>query len=69
MAMVTSSANAPAGTAFVTSREFDATREWVWDAYEATDAARKTFQDGMDSMQQGWAGIVEQFADYLKQAV
>ena len=51
MAMVTSSANAPAGTAFVTSREFDATREWVWDAYEATDAARKTFQDGMDSMQ------------------
>ena len=40
-----------------------------WDAYEATDAERKTFQDGMDSMQQGWAGTFEQFADYLKQVV
>jgi len=63
MAMVTSRANARAGTAFDTSREFDAPREWVWDAYEATDAERKTFQDGMDSRQQGWAGTFEQFSE------
>ena len=36
-----------------------------WEAYEATDQERKTFQDGMDSMNQGWTGTFEQFDDYL----
>jgi uncharacterized protein YndB with AHSA1/START domain len=40
-----------------------------WEAYEATNAERKTFQEGMDSMQQGWGGTFEQFADYLRRAV
>ena len=40
-----------------------------WEAYEATDQERKTFQDGMESMQQGWTGTFEQFGDYLAKAV
>jgi uncharacterized protein YndB with AHSA1/START domain len=40
-----------------------------WEAYEATDLERKTFQDGMASMQQGWTGTFEQFSDYLAKAV
>ncbi|HKB82136.1 MAG TPA: SRPBCC domain-containing protein [Burkholderiales bacterium] len=40
-----------------------------WEAYEATDLERKTFQDGMASMQQGWTGTFEQFRDYLAKAV
>ena len=36
-----------------------------WEAYEATDLERKTFQDGMASMQQGWTGTFEQFGEYL----
>jgi uncharacterized protein YndB with AHSA1/START domain len=36
-----------------------------WQAYEATDLERKTFQDGMASMQQGWTGTFEQFGEYL----
>ena len=40
-----------------------------WEAYEATDGERKTFQDGMESMQQGWTGTFEQFGDYLAKAV
>lgn len=36
-----------------------------WEAHEATDLERKTFQEGMASMQQGWTGTFEQFEDYL----
>jgi len=38
-----------------------------WEAYEATELERKTFQDGMASMQQGWTGTFEQLDNYLKE--
>jgi uncharacterized protein YndB with AHSA1/START domain len=31
----------------------------------STDLERKTFEDGRDSMKQGWSGTFEQFAEYL----
>jgi len=37
-----------------------------WSPHEASDAERKSFEDGKASMQQGWSGTFEQFADYLK---
>jgi len=37
-----------------------------WEPHEATDAERKTFQDGMASMQHGWGGTLDQFAGYLE---
>ena len=40
-----------------------------WEAHEATELERKTFEDGHQSMQQGWTGTFEQFSDYLAQAV
>jgi len=40
-----------------------------WEAFEATDLERKTFQDGMDSMQQGWTGTFEQLTDYLAKSL
>jgi uncharacterized protein YndB with AHSA1/START domain len=36
-----------------------------WLPYRATELERKTFNDGMQSMQQGWTGTFEQFGDYL----
>lgn len=36
-----------------------------WEALDATEVERKTFQDGMGSMQQGWTGTFEQLDDYL----
>ena len=36
-----------------------------WSPHEATEAERKTFEDGKPSMQQGWSGTFEQFTDYL----
>jgi uncharacterized protein YndB with AHSA1/START domain len=39
-----------------------------WIAHEATELERKTFEDGMESMQQGWTGTMDQFADYLRKA-
>lgn len=36
-----------------------------WEPYEASELERKTFRDGMGSMQQGWTGTFEQFDDYL----
>ena len=36
---------------------------------EATELERKTFEDGHQSMRQGWTGTFEQFSDYLAQAV
>lgn len=31
----------------------------------ATEIERKTFEEGRDSMKQGWTGTLDQFADYL----
>jgi uncharacterized protein YndB with AHSA1/START domain len=39
-----------------------------WTPHEAAEAERKTFEEGKPSMQQGWTGTLEQFADYLKKA-
>ena len=39
------------------------------EALEATELERKTFEDGHQSMQQGWTGTFEQFAVYLAHAV
>ena len=38
---------------------------WI-PADSATEMERKTFDEGRDSMKQGWGGTFEQFADYLK---
>jgi uncharacterized protein YndB with AHSA1/START domain len=38
----------------------------TWLPHEATDIERKTFDEGRDSMKQGWGGTFDQFADYLK---
>ena len=43
------------------------TVQWI-PADSATDAERKTFEEGRDSMKQGWTGTFEQFADYLRKA-
>jgi uncharacterized protein YndB with AHSA1/START domain len=32
----------------------------------ATDLERKTFDEGRDSMNMGWTGTMDQFAEYLK---
>jgi len=37
-----------------------------WSVWQATEAEAKTFEDGADSMQQGWTGTFEQLADYIK---
>ena len=34
----------------------------------ATEEERKTFEDGFDSMQQGWGGTFEQLGEYLAKA-
>jgi uncharacterized protein YndB with AHSA1/START domain len=39
-----------------------------WLPHDATEAERKTFEEGRDGMKQGWTGTFEQFADYLKKA-
>ena len=36
-----------------------------WAAINATEAERKTFEAGQDSMQQGWSGTFEQLTAYL----
>lgn len=38
----------------------------TWLPHDATEAERKTFDEGRDSMKQGWGGTMDQFADYLK---
>ncbi len=42
------------------------TVEWI--PINATEAERKAFADGHESMQQGWGGTMEQFAEYLAKA-
>ena len=36
-----------------------------WAPHSATEAERKTFEEGRDSMRQGWTGTFDQFAAYL----
>jgi len=43
------------------------TVRWV-PADGSTELERKTFDEGRDSMKQGWGGTFEQFAAYLAQA-
>ena len=40
-----------------------------WVPYDASEIERKTFAEGKQSMQQGWTGTLERFADYLAGAV
>jgi uncharacterized protein YndB with AHSA1/START domain len=47
-------------------RKTKVTVQWV--PHDATEVERKTFDEGRDSMKQGWAGTLDQFADYLKKA-
>jgi uncharacterized protein YndB with AHSA1/START domain len=37
-----------------------------WLPHEASELESKTFDEGRDSMKQGWGGTFDQFADYLK---
>lgn len=37
-----------------------------WVPHNATELERETFEDGRDSMKQGWTGTFDQFAAYLK---
>jgi len=37
-----------------------------WLPHNATEVQRKTFEDGMDSMNQGWTGTFEELAGYLR---
>lgn len=39
-----------------------------WSPFEATEAERKVFDGGRDSMRQGWTGTFEQLAEYLARA-
>ena len=39
-----------------------------WLPLNATDAERRTFEDGRASMEQGWSGTMDQLADYLARA-
>jgi uncharacterized protein YndB with AHSA1/START domain len=36
-----------------------------WVPLNATGAERKTFESGHESMQKGWTGTLDQFAEYL----
>jgi len=37
-----------------------------WTPHEASELERKTFDEGRDSMQQGWGGTLDQLAAFLK---
>jgi uncharacterized protein YndB with AHSA1/START domain len=39
-----------------------------WTPHEATDIERKTFEEGRDSMQQGWTGTFDQLDDSVKKS-
>jgi uncharacterized protein YndB with AHSA1/START domain len=39
-----------------------------WVPHEASDAEKKTFDEGRDSMKQGWGGTMDQLAGYLEAA-
>jgi uncharacterized protein YndB with AHSA1/START domain len=40
-----------------------------WVPHSATELERKTFEEGHQSMQQGWTGTMDQFAEYLAKAI
>ena len=40
----------------------------TWLPHEASDLERTTFDEGRDSMRQGWGGTFDQLTDYLKTA-
>ena len=37
----------------------------TWLPHEASDAERKTFEEGRDSMKQGWGGTLDALVEYL----
>ena len=39
-----------------------------WAPLNATEEERKTFEDGFDSMQNGWTGTLDQLTEYLAKA-
>lgn len=39
-----------------------------WIPHDATQAERKTFDEGRASMRQGWGGTFDQLASYLTKA-
>ncbi|HEV7463055.1 MAG TPA: SRPBCC domain-containing protein, partial [Methyloceanibacter sp.] len=39
-----------------------------WSPYEATEVERKTFEEGRESMRQGWTGTFDRLADYFAKA-
>jgi uncharacterized protein YndB with AHSA1/START domain len=39
-----------------------------WVPYEATEAERKVFEDGKDSMTAGWTGTFDRLDSYLARA-
>jgi uncharacterized protein YndB with AHSA1/START domain len=39
-----------------------------WTPHEASELERKTFDEGRDSMKQGWTGTMEQLVAYLEKA-
>ena len=50
-------------------REHKTTVVIEWVPIEATDVERKTFDEGRQSMKQGWGGTLDQLAEYLAKAV
>ena len=39
-----------------------------WVAFNATDVERRTFEDGRDSMRQGWTGTLDNLEEFLRSA-
>jgi uncharacterized protein YndB with AHSA1/START domain len=39
-----------------------------WSPYEATEVERKTFEEGRESMRQGWTGTFDRLVDYFAKA-
>lgn len=63
------SATWPLETLSTTTLEEQAGQTWMkirWESYKATDEERKTFDNGHDSMRQGWGGTMDQLDAYLR---
>ena len=59
-------AAAPAGQDFLITRVLDAPRALVFRAWtQPTELERRTFEEGRNSMQQGFSGTWDQLAAYL----
>ena len=48
---------------FEIARVYDAPRSRVWQAW--TEPERRTFDEGRESMKQGWTGTFDQLAAHL----